>query len=144
MYHDASNEETPWKWKSLANLGLQIQEQEKLKKILRDRPINFHNREEKIIWAASKDGTYKVKEGYKIIINSQRWEEVNIPLNLCWDTIGLPKAGIFLWEVAQSRILTTDRIRKMGFEGPSRCLLCKEEAETTEHIFYNCKYAKEC
>lgn len=67
-----------------------------------------------------------------------------MPLELCWDSAYLHKAGIFLWAASQKRILTVDRFRKMGFEGPSRCSLCKESEETAEHLLYQCPYAKEC
>lgn len=58
-----SNEESPWRWKSVDNLGLLPKEQEKLETILRECPIIYHDKEDKLIWTTSKDGTYKVKEG---------------------------------------------------------------------------------
>jgi hypothetical protein len=124
--YDPSNEDNPWKWKSLSNLNIPINDRTKLEGILQDRKINLNNKDDKLRWALSNDGTYKVKEGYKLILNSQRREEISIPMNLCWDPAILPKAGIFLWAALQNSILTADRIKKMGFEGPSRCILCKK------------------
>ena len=119
-------------------------DQERLEIILKNYPISIKNREDKLIWAASKDGIYKVKEGYKLITNSQRWEASTLPINLCWDAIGLHKVGMFLWAAMQMRIVTTDRIKKMGFDGPSRCILCKESEENAKHLLYLCKYTQEC
>ena len=101
-------------------------------------------RNDKLIWAASKDGRYNVKNGYKAIIQSQRWEEEYTPLKLCWDSSCLPKTGFFLWTASQDRILTTDRLRKLGIEGPSRCVLCNNDNEDNNHLLYKCSYTQKC
>ena len=139
-----SNLDKKWKWKPLPKHGITLSDKEKLENILKDRFSSIRDREDKLIWAASKDGKYKVKEGYRMITNSLKWEISTLPLELCWDPAGLPKAGIFLWAAMQKRILTADRIRKMGFEGPSRCILCKEAEENPEHLLYACKVSQEC
>ena len=66
-------------------------------KIIQKRKIKQLERNDKLIWVASKDGRYSVKNGYRVITHSKRWEEVNIPLKLCWDSFCLLKAGLFLW-----------------------------------------------
>ena len=78
-------------------------------------------KKDKLIWATSNDGKYNVKNGYKEITNSKRWEEVEISLQLCWDTTFLLKARFFLWLASQNGILTVDRLKKIGLVGPSRC-----------------------
>ena len=82
--------------------------------------------------------------GYELITKSQRWELIEIPLELCQDSDCLPKAGNFLWAAIQNRILTAGRFMKMGFEGPSRCLLCKNNSKTDEHILFSCPFARNC
>ena len=142
--NDLSNEDNPWKWKSLSSFNIPINDRTKLEEILQNRKIYLNNKEDKLRWAISNDGTYKVKEGYNVILNSQRWEEISIPMNLCWDPAILPKVGIFLWAALQNSILTADRIKKMGFEGPSRCPLCKKDNETTDHLLFQCSFSNEC
>ena len=80
-----------------------------------------NERKDTLICGAFHDKIYSVKKGYELIINSQRWDKMDNPLNLCWDQACLPRAGIFLWAASQNRIRTTDRFTKMGFKGPSRC-----------------------
>jgi hypothetical protein len=101
-----------WIWKSVDNLALDPTAKEVYKKIIHKRRIKQIDREDKLVWAASKEGRYSVKEGYKSIVNSHKWEEVDIPLNLCWDASCLPKAGFFLWLAYQEKILTVDRLLK--------------------------------
>lgn len=144
LEQNPSNEENSWRWKPLSNLNIPINDQTTLEGILHNRKIYLSNKEDKLRWALSNDGAYKVKEGYNSILHSQRWEEINIPMNLCWDPAILPKAGIFLWAALQNRILTTDRIIKMGFHGPSRCILCKQDNETVDHLLYQCPFSIEC
>ena len=91
-----------------------------------------------------KDDTYSVKNGYKALIHSQRWDEVELPLKLYWDPSCLPKDEFFLWLAYQNSIPTTDGSHKMGFEGPSRCVLCRQNREDTNHILLCCLYTQHC
>ena len=65
-------------------------------KIISTRKVKQLERNDKIIWMASNDGKYSVKNGYKALINSKRWEEVEIPLKLYWDLASFPKESFFL------------------------------------------------
>lgn len=42
------------------------------------------------------------------------------------------------------KILTTERFRKMGFEGPSRCILCKAHEEIVDYLLLNCPFSEKC
>ena len=87
---------------------------------------------------------YKVKIGYENILNSQQWEKIDIPLNLCLDSTCLPNARIFLWVSIRKIIPIVDIFTKMGFEGPSRCPLCENESKIVDHLLLNCPYARKC
>lgn len=133
-----------WKWKSIRDIENDPDIIEKYEKLVLSRNIKQSEREDKLIWAASNDGRYSVKMGYNTLINLEKWEKVEIPLKLCWDSTCLPKAGFFLWLAFQNRILTQDRLQKFGFSGPSRCILSKIEEESVDHLLYNCVYSKTC
>ena len=96
---------------------------------------------DKIIWVAANDGNYKVKDGYNTILFSQSWENIDIPLKLCWDGACLPKARFFLWLAFQNRILIAERLSKFGIYGPSRCVLCKQNLEEFDHLLFGCPYS---
>ena len=96
------------------------------------------------MWTTSNNGIYNVKDGYRVILNSQDLERVDIPLKLCWDISCLPKVGFFLWLAIQNRILTTNRLYILSIQGPSRCVLCKQNFEDVDHILYNCPYSQTC
>lgn len=52
----------------------------------------------------------------------------------------LKEAKLFKWLVQQSKILTWDNLRKRGFVGPSRCHLCRQHEETTNHLLNRCTF----
>ena len=133
-----------WVWKSLEDAGCDLEEIQAYEEILSDRRVKQSRRKDELIWVASKDGKYNVRSGYKSLIHSQRWDQIEIPLNLCWDAACLPKSGFFLWLASQNRILTEDRLHKFGILGPSRCVLCKHNSEDADHILYSCPFSQSC
>lgn len=68
--HDQTNEDNPWKWKTLSNINIPINDRTILEGILQDRIIYLNNKEDKLRWDLSNDGMYRVKEGYNLILNS--------------------------------------------------------------------------
>lgn len=59
----------------------------------------------------------------------------NICKEIIWK-IKIPmKMIIFLWLINRKAILKWENLRKRGWKGPSRCILCRLEEETIEHIF---------
>jgi hypothetical protein len=49
------------------------------------------------------------------------------------------KVKVFIWILLEERILTWDNLTKMGFHGPSICVLCKEREENVLHLFGECR-----
>ena len=45
--------------------------------------------------------------------------------------------------MSHKSILTSENLRKKGWEGPSRCPLCMAEEETTNHLLIKCPFAVE-
>eukprot|EP00253_Pinus_taeda_P013096 PITA_13096 len=57
-----------------------------------------------------------------------------------WDNPHWMKVKLFKCLVQQRKILTWDNLRKRGFFGPSRCHLCGDQEETTNHILNRCSF----
>ncbi|XP_057839274.1 uncharacterized protein LOC131049246 [Cryptomeria japonica] len=62
---------------------------------------------------------------------------------VCWNNVCLPKARAFSWLAGNRRILSGDCLRKMGFVGPFRCVLCEKAEEDVDHLLLNCEFAQE-
>lgn len=54
------------------------------------------------------------------------------------------KTGMFSWVALQKRIMTTNWFRKLGFEGPSRCILCEAKEETVNHLLMKYPHTSRC
>lgn len=131
-------------WSVLNRIDERWQEKQNLLAVLNKREVTLKNRSDILIWMGSSTRKYLVKEGYNSIIRDKNMDNIDIPLNLCWNKACLPKAGMFLWVALQNRILTADRFNKLGFEGPSRCPLCENHFEDVNHILLNCPFSQEC
>ena len=51
------------------------------------------------------------------------------------------RVSFFAWESSWNRVLTTDQLKRRGWNMPNRCFLCKEEEETNDHPFLFCNKA---
>ncbi|XP_074299188.1 uncharacterized protein LOC141630236 [Silene latifolia] len=49
-----------------------------------------------------------------------------------------------MWLIKHQRLLTLDRLKKMGLDVPTDCYLCGVEAETHMHLFRTCTFSKRC
>ena len=84
---------------------------------LNKRFVKFQERPDILQWGYSSKGSFSVKEAYNIkmsrnVAMDKIWEK-NWAVNL-W-----PKVALFVWLVAQGRILTCENLRKQGIIGPS-------------------------
>jgi hypothetical protein len=50
---------------------------------------------------------------------------------------------MFVWTVAQKGVLSGENLGKRGWEGPSICLLCLQEEESTNHLLLVCPFSSE-
>lgn len=66
------------------------------------------------------------------------------PCKLLWRKSFLPKDGVFAWLEKQGNVLTQDRLAKTGYQGASRCVMCKGNVELVDHLLLNCQYSSKC
>ena len=60
---------------------------------------------------------------------------------LLWTSLVVPKHAIIAWMAIQNRLPTKDRLRNWGLEMDDKCVMCQQEAETRDHIFFDCPFA---
>ena len=60
---------------------------------------------------------------------------------LVWFPKDIPKCGFILWLAIRERLGTHDRLHIDSSNW--YCLLCNNQAETHDHLFFNCSYTKE-
>ncbi|XP_074315709.1 uncharacterized protein LOC141651917 [Silene latifolia] len=63
---------------------------------------------------------------------------------LVWNRYNLPKWCFILWLKHHQRLLTLDRLQKIGITNQNICFMCGLEPETHIHLFVECAYATRC
>lgn len=58
-----------------------------------------------------------------------------------WFPQSTPKYSFMLWVAAKGRLQTCDRMQKWNGSINAECVLCQEERETCEHLFFKCRYS---
>ncbi|XP_074266202.1 uncharacterized protein LOC141588671 [Silene latifolia] len=91
-------------------------------------------------WLAS-DRAYTIADGYQWLcpVNPQiPWHHV------CWSSLNVPKWCFIFWAVQLQRLLTKDRMIRMGFGHDSTCFLCDGADENHTHLFCQCPFSVQC
>ncbi|XP_074313061.1 uncharacterized protein LOC141648366 [Silene latifolia] len=84
---------------------------------------------------------YTPKEGYIWLRPSPpqvRWWKI------CWNTLNIPKSAFIFWAASLGRLLTRDRMLRMGFSQGVNCYICDEVLEDHPHLFYKCHFSNCC
>lgn len=129
-----------WQWKDLSTIGLSVQEQQSLRNVLEQRKIFLTGKEDKVIRCGAKDGS--VKLGYQLM--EGRVETRSKIWALFWSKECLLKASAFAWLVVKGGILTGERRKRLGFVGPSKCVMCNQSEESADHFLLTCEVAQKC
>ncbi|XP_074288077.1 uncharacterized protein LOC141613236 [Silene latifolia] len=84
---------------------------------------------------------YTVHDGYE-------WPRLKAPKvpwrHICWNQLNVPKWAFIFWAVMHRRLLTKDRLIRMGITTDSLCEICCVQPEDHFHLFGGCDYFKTC
>lgn len=58
-----------------------------------------------------------------------------------WFKHATPKFSFHVWTAMQNRLSTCDRMMKWNSAIDPKCILCKREIETRDHLFYTCSFS---
>ncbi|XP_074302962.1 uncharacterized protein LOC141637302 [Silene latifolia] len=84
---------------------------------------------------------YTVREGYDWLRSSSpsvSW------WRLCWNSMNIPKSSFIYWVFMLKRLLTKDRLVRMGGGTDVTCDLCQTANESHEHLFFDCYFSNRC
>ncbi|XP_074318047.1 uncharacterized protein LOC141654831 [Silene latifolia] len=88
-----------------------------------------------------KSTEYTVREGYDWLRSyspSVSWWRI------CWNSMNVPKASFIYWAFMLKRLLTKDRLVRMGGGIDVTCDLCQTVNESHEHLFFDCPFSNRC
>ncbi|XP_074270881.1 uncharacterized protein LOC141594791 [Silene latifolia] len=64
--------------------------------------------------------------------------------HVCWNRLNIPKTSFIYWAAVQGRLMTKDRLIRMGVGVDHACFLCANGDENHQHLFYTCCYSAQC
>ncbi|XP_074298966.1 uncharacterized protein LOC141629957 [Silene latifolia] len=99
--------------------------------------------------AGYSNGQWQPKGGYYTIEDGYKWlRQDNSPkvtwFNIVWSKLNTPKHAFNAWLIRHGRLLTLDRLSKMGITDQSTCYLCGLQDEDHDHLFRKCIYTCIC
>ncbi|XP_074265750.1 uncharacterized protein LOC141588194 [Silene latifolia] len=78
-----------------------------------------------------------MKSGYDWV----RGFHTSVPwCHLVWNTLNLPKTSFICWAIMHCRLLTKDRLIRMGMNVDPLCDICRVCSEDHQHLFVDCSY----
>ena len=89
-------------------------------------------------WVLTHDKKYSLRSawnGIRIAGNIVDW------YHIVWYKDAIPRCSFILWLVCKDRMRTRDRLKRWGVVEDSSCVLCGEEEENRDHLFFGCAYA---
>ncbi|KAL3849582.1 hypothetical protein ACJIZ3_011464 [Penstemon smallii] len=106
-------------------------------------PIDAENETTKLLWTPSKSGVFLTKSAYLSIIKPRLLAPNFDPLwKKNWKAKIHDRHKIFLWKLANDSFPTKSRLAKNFPIEDTSCCFCFNEAETIEHLFFNCPFAE--
>jgi hypothetical protein len=100
--------------------------------------INFTDEPDSVIWQLNSAGHYLVQSLYAVV-NDRGVRQVFTPV--VWKIKVPPRIHVFLWLVANNKVLTRDNLAKRKSLDDLLCLFCCEN-EIASHLFFDCYVAK--
>lgn len=93
------------------------------------------------MWGVGKkSGRYTITQGYTKCLEFPHVPPNPAPWVGIWNFPSIPKIDHFCWILCHQKILTNDRLQKIGFNQPSICILCKANSETNLHLMIECNF----
>ncbi|PWA51947.1 reverse transcriptase zinc-binding domain-containing protein [Artemisia annua] len=104
--------------------------------------VTLSDSNDELMWKSKKGirGKFSIKQAY----NDLQTEEESVKWNkLVWYSQNILKHAFILWLAIQNKLVTQDKIKKWGSYDMMICSLCYEDMDSHQHLFFDCKYAKQ-
>ena len=106
--------------------------------------IRIGDSEDTILWLFDKvSGKVSANKAYELIISDLLPPPSDYVISQIWHFNIPQKLKCFIWLAFFCKINTWDNLCNRGWLGPNRCCLCKEEAESIDHLFVTCPFVRE-
>ncbi|CAL9004181.1 unnamed protein product, partial [Prunus brigantina] len=101
-----------------------------------------NSRSDRRSWEIEDHGSFSCKSFRSFLLSTTK--EVFPPSTSIWKAKTPPKIQFFVWLAANGKINSCDSIQRRHPKmclSPSWCVLCKDNAESIDHMFIHCSYS---
>ncbi|GJU26824.1 RNA-directed DNA polymerase, eukaryota, reverse transcriptase zinc-binding domain protein [Tanacetum coccineum] len=100
---------------------------------------NLIARDDKVLWITKKGDKvqFSTKQAWEDL--RDEWPKVNWS-KVVWFNQLVPRHAFILWLAVQNKLLTQDRMEKWHKSNDLKCSLCKQCADSHDHLFFKCSY----
>jgi hypothetical protein len=100
--------------------------------------VSYTLEKDAIIWHFHSSGRYSVQSLYAVV-SDRDIRQIFTPVG--WKITVPSRLHIFLWPLANNKVLTCDNLAKRRHVNDMSCLFCSE-MESVNHLFFDCCIAK--
>uniref|UniRef100_A0A2N9H5H6 CCHC-type domain-containing protein n=1 Tax=Fagus sylvatica TaxID=28930 RepID=A0A2N9H5H6_FAGSY len=117
--------------------------------VIRAIPLSARQPRDCLIWAGTKKGIFTVKSAYDMLLSQAQVSEASTSSpfsgeNHLWSSIWSasvpPKIITFMWRACKDILPTQTKLFDKGCIHTFTCLWCGEEAETRDHVLWQCDF----
>jgi hypothetical protein len=131
-----------WHTNEDLNLAGHLREEWNLyRRALINNGVLIQQKSDSLKWAGgNKSGVISVKNIY-LASENLRWSHIlGGWRRASWGWTVPLKIKLFIWLLAEEKILLWGNLQRRGHSGPGICHLCKNNEETTQHLFMDCAF----
>eukprot|EP00253_Pinus_taeda_P004952 PITA_04952 len=109
---------------------------------LTESHIRITEGSDELIWSPSDAGFYTRKEGYSLLISHRKPDNLLDWWQSIWKLSTTPRSKLFFWCVLRNKVPTGENLQRRAQQGPTWCVFCRAESESTDHLFLLCSIGK--
>ena len=133
-------------WKTGLMLGLSVDHSREwglFVEALHRAHIHLTDVEDHLVWDKTPNGIYSPRVGYSTIFTKTFIRDIKWWWKSLWKIHCPAKNKLLGWAILEKKVSTWDVIQKRTFKGHGCCSLCKQDLETSYHLFLRCHFAQE-
>ncbi|KAJ9701144.1 hypothetical protein PVL29_006475 [Vitis rotundifolia] len=93
--------------------------------------VKVQEGEDSLVWKIERRGKFSVKSYYRSLKDENN---IFFPAKEVWGSHAPSRTRFFAWEAVWGKISIVDRLMRRGWSMVNRCILCKENEESADHI----------
>ncbi|XP_074277626.1 uncharacterized protein LOC141601261 [Silene latifolia] len=92
-------------------------------------------------WWLHDQNSYSIQSGYEWL---KHHPAIAPWFSFTWVKEAVPRHNFIGWLIANERLLTRDRLHRIGITSDISCVLCENAQESHDHLFFKCIYSRRC